>query len=355
MKILPAINEWFSRWIDCVAGAFVNVLGHISSRRTVRIIEQLDGDLVISGAEQIPNGADRIRIAEGHIVEAVPAGITSILSGSRVELLLRPDRFLFRPLELPGQATEFLEGIVRAQIDRLTPWNANEAAFGWTKPTRVGNDRITITVAATAFGLITPFVQATADSGAHSVAVFTSFPEPKPSSDHIKIMQEQGKGVLDTARVRHALVLILGAAVITAGLAIAAWIIIGPVLDAQQDDLTRQIASVRSTAASSREAASGSLTAQHKLEQRKRDAAASVLVLETLSQILPDHTYLTELRIENNKARLVGVTLDAPSLIGLIEQSGRFTRATFFAPTTRSPSEQTERFHIEAHIQPEGP
>jgi general secretion pathway protein L len=75
-----------------------------------------------------------------------------------------------------------------------------------------------------------------------------------------------------------------------------------------------------------------------------------VIVLDRLSQILPDHTYITELHIEEDKIQLNGLTRDAPSLIGLIENSGRFTHATFFAPTTRSPSESGERFHIEAHI-----
>jgi general secretion pathway protein L len=78
------------------------------------------------------------------------------------------------------------------------------------------------------------------------------------------------------------------------------------------------------------------------------------LVLETLSKILPDHTYVTELRVEGNKLHLTGITHDAPSLIGLIEQSGRFTRATFFAPTTRSASDSGDLFHIEAIIQPVG-
>jgi general secretion pathway protein L len=92
--------------------------------------------------------------------------------------------------------------------------------------------------------------------------------------------------------------------------------------------------------------------AQRVLERRKQEGPLAVLVVEALSQILPDHTYVTEMRIEGDKLRVVGLTKDAPSLIGLLEQSSQFTRATFFAPTTRSPNESGERFHIEAHIEP---
>ena len=125
-------------------------------------------------------------------------------------------------------------------------------------------------------------------------------------------------------------------------------------LSAQQDEVAQQISTARSRGAHG--SAVGSMAiAQHVLEQRKHDAPSSVLVLEWLSKILPDRTYVTELRLEGNKVRLSGVTRDAPSLIGLIEQSERFTRATFFAPTTRSPSDTGDRFHIEAIIKAVGP
>jgi len=86
------------------------------------------------------------------------------------------------------------------------------------------------------------------------------------------------------------------------------------------------------------------------LAKRKQTQPSSVMVLEAMSRALPDSTYVTELRIEGDKVQVVGLTQDAPSLIKLVEQSPQFTRATFFAPTTRSQNEPGERFHIEAHI-----
>ena len=86
------------------------------------------------------------------------------------------------------------------------------------------------------------------------------------------------------------------------------------------------------------------------LAKRKQTGASDVVVLEALSQALPDGTYVTELRIDGDKVQIVGMTQDAPSLIRLIERSPQFSRATFFAPTTRAPNEPGERFHIEAHV-----
>src|SRR5438045_8074651 len=89
-----------------------------------------------------------------------------MLDGSRAELVLRPARVLFRPLELPQRAAEFLGGVVRAQIDRLTPWNAADAAFGFGAPQVAGPDRIIVTVAATARALVQPMIDALVGGGA---------------------------------------------------------------------------------------------------------------------------------------------------------------------------------------------
>ena len=231
----------------------------------------------------------------------------------------------------------------------MTPWAADEAVFGWSAPSELASDRIVVTVAATARAKVAPYVAALASSARNPS--LSSPPRRKrlAGAMPIKILEQERRGMVNVARVRRALVALLLLAAVLAGAAASADFIVGGNLATTQDELARKItqrrAAIRAAGETSGETALG---AERVLARRKHASPSAVVVIEALSQILPDNTYLTELRIEADKLRLVGVTQDAPSLIRLIEQSAHFTRATFFAPTTRSPSDPGERFHIEA-------
>src|ERR1051325_11105211 len=138
------IAAYFSRWIDTTAQAIVGIASSFGARKTVQVIEEDGGSFVVQSDRAAPSGLpfERVQIADGKIAAAHPDSIVAMLNGSRAELKLRPARVLFRPLELPQRATEFLAGVVRAQIDRLTPWSASDAAFGWSAPVEAGGDRI---------------------------------------------------------------------------------------------------------------------------------------------------------------------------------------------------------------------
>ncbi len=221
---------------------------------------------------------------------------------------------------------------MRAQIDRLTPWTANDAAFGWSDPVVAGADRIVVTVAATARALVQPLVDALVAAGAEAVAVTATPPDAAP----ITVLDHHARGALDFGRVRGALVALLIGAGLLAGISLSAAAVVGVGYGNQQDELTRRINERRAMIRAGRDGPQAA-TPLRALERRKYQSPSSVIVLEVLSQILPDHTYVTELRIEGDKVRVTGVTRDAPELIRLLERSPNFTRATFFAPTTRGP------------------
>jgi general secretion pathway protein L len=166
----------------------------------------------------------------------------------------------------------------------------------------------------------------------------------------IKVLEHRPAGAPGERRVRRALAFGLLSLALFAGLAVTADGVIGNTLRNSQDDVSRRIAERRGIIRAGSDAAGNS--ALGKLSRLKNQTPASVIALEALSRVLPDLTYVTELRIEAGKLQIVGISNDAPSLIRLIEQSPHFSRATFFAPTTRSPSDPGDRYHIEAQIKP---
>jgi len=349
---LKPITEAFSIWMATVAGWLVALSDRRGPGRNVRLIEEEGGRFkveIVRKRGSVTSPRERIRIVDGAVVGALPAPVKSALQGSRAELVLRPGRFLSRPLELPKRAGEFIEGIVRAQIDRLTPWTANEAAYGWTAPQQLG-DRIQVTVIATARALVAPYLQALAALGAGSVQVSTVPDGTDPKAAPVRVLEHVERGALDMRRIQR----LLTAVFLVTGLGAFAALLVAQYvtdsLDAEQQELTRRVSEQR--ALMRRDGSGGASLTQGALSVRKWETASTVVVVEALSQVLPDHTYVTELRVEGDKLQVIGITRDAPSLIRLLEQSPFFFQATFFAPTTRSPGDPGERFHIEARIKP---
>ena len=324
------VKEQFSRWIDAVAETVCVAFDRLVSKRTVKLVEQDPGEFMVEvdRARQDPSWSSQImRITGGQIDQHPAPQIAAAMRRSRIDLVLRNDIFLFRPLEFPARAAEFLDGIMRSQIDRLTPWNNTNAAFGWSNPTVSGADRIAITMASTARDRILPYVQALACVGAQSIAIFTS---ALGDGSSIKVWEVSTRPPLVINRMRRTLMIILAISGLMAGAAVSTSVIVGATLDSQQSELAQQIAAARRTAGAIRLNATDPQTAaQQLLERRKQEMPSTVMILEALSRILPDHTHVTELRIEANKVRLIGITRDAPSLIELLNDRSFFLKRLF--------------------------
>jgi len=340
MSVWREIAESFAAFMGGAATSVVRLRDRIAAPATVRLVERANGRFAI---EQ-DTGDVEVVVADG-VANCSPT-TANALKGKNVELTLLPGRFFFRPLELPRRATEFLKGVVQAQIDRITPWTASEAVFGWGPPTDIAADRVSVTVAAAARAQVLPIAQAIGDLGAKSVAVATTLPDRTP----VNLLDQSSSAAPGLTGVRRALTLGFAGMLLLAVLAVAADLVIGGNLKTQQAEVSRQIADRRGLLRAGSDALTNSALAR--LDRRKRESPADVIVLEALTKVLPDATYVTELRIEGDKVQVVGITNDAPSLIQLIEQSPHFSRATFFAPTTRSPGDPGDRFHIEAQIKP---
>jgi general secretion pathway protein L len=345
MKLLQSIGAILNAWTGSVAAAIIAGFDRVVSPRVIRLVEDDHGGFAVETAGKTENVPAHIAFADGAL--SAP-NLAPMFRGSRVEIVLQPKRFLFRPLELPARAADFLDGIVRAQIDRLTPWSASEAVFGCSAPVESGAESITTVIAATTRKVAMTYVEAV--SGFHPAAVAVCTDVAERNAGRVKVFEQKARGHLDAARLSRALLIVLGVAAVAALLAVISAAYVVDNLGTQESELARQISQRRAAIRAGIDGGDRSPIAT--LERRKYETPASVIVLDALTQVLPDHTYVTELHLAGNKLQIAGITRDAPSLIPLIEQSQHFTRATFYAPTTRSPSDPGERFHIEARVEP---
>lgn len=341
MSSVNSLRGILDAWTGTVAGTVVAGLERMVSPRVVRLVESETGAFALEAAKS-ENVPKEIAFEDGKFASA---DLAQIVRGSRVEIVLRPARFLFRPLELPARAADFLDGIVRAQIDRLTPWSASEAVFGCSAPLARGGESITTEIAAAPRKLAMGYVEAVSPFHPSAIAIATV----TSAGARIKVFEQRSRGAIDPLRLSRALQAALVLVAVAAVIGSVAASYLADSLSAQENELERQITQRR---AALRGSDGGERSPLALLERRKYETPASVIVLESLSRLLPDHTYVTELHLTGNKLQIGGITRDPPSLIPLIEQSQHFTRATFYAPTTRSPSDPGERFHIEAQIEP---
>jgi general secretion pathway protein L len=348
-RFAPIVAIW-SGWLDAVATFLLTLKERVASPAVLKFEENERGELIL---QRGPNDSpQRLNPCVPYINDSInftaDPDLAARLQRSHVELTLQPQRFTFRSLELPSRAADFLDGLVRAQIDRLTPWTSGEAAFGWSKPVKHDEQRIVVNVAATAQNFLRPYLEALAKAGVHSISIVAAPPTASLGGMPIRVWEEKTRQPLKFTRVRQILVGTLALAIVAGPVSLGAAAIVGARYDAEREEIDLRISHLTSAAKSATQLPIATpQSVRQSLLRRKNATVPSVVILEILSRILPEHTYVTELRIEDSKLRLIGVTKDAPSLIALIERSRFFSRASFFAPTTRAPSQVTERFHIE--------
>jgi general secretion pathway protein L len=125
------------------------------------------------------------------------------------------------------------------------------------------------------------------------------------------------------------------------------------------DNLAAQLVTARAQAQAVRttlDKAQQERTTLDLLRARKWDTPALLDIWEELSRILPDHSWLTEIRIAESPEKkdrrivLTGLSAAAADLVPLIDKSPLFQDVALAAPIALDPAEQRERFVLQAAI-----
>ena len=339
------------RWIEVLAKLALAWREHRRSQRTLMISEE-NGALVVRQPADDRKPEQKPKVLSGVTARRVARSAR----GRFVILALSADKIVTRHLHVPAQAREFLAGIVRNQIERLSPWPAGEVMHGFyanaedggsldiqvlmTSRASIEGARATLAAAGLQVDRIVarrPDTEATPTTS--EPVTLWSRTTDAPQEDLATATRLIGGGI--AAAVAWAVILSIFTLTMASSIRHE-----GDELAARTKTLQRQLQAGRTPASMA------SLPAPQRAWLSKETAASSVIVLEALSRALPDNAHLAEIKLDGTTLRIIGNTDDAPALLAPLEHTGHLSNVHFFAPTTRGPDGRQFRFHIEARVEP---
>ncbi len=87
------------------------------------------------------------------------------------------------------------------------------------------------------------------------------------------------------------------------------------------------------------------------IRNEKRGAVPLVSILEEMSRVIPDSTWLTDIQIDGGKILFSGFSKSAAALIPRLEESKLFRAPTFRSPVVRVANQTGERFSISMDVE----
>jgi general secretion pathway protein L len=342
------IDEIARRWVDHLAGLWLSWQERRRARNGLKIVHEGDALIV-----RHRNGKQQVLPDISSPDATMPVDLLRAARRSFVMLELAPDEIISRRMTVPGQARDLLPGIVRNQIERLSPWRATQAFYGFDVQESADAANLDVRI------LISPRVAVdeargrVAALGLQVDAVVAG--EPASSADvGVTLwsrLADPDSGALSRTRRAFGGLMIAAVSIV---FALNAWALMSAAsADAEGEDVAAQIAALQRQVKGGYSPQSlASFAPAERAWALKETSLVAAIVIEALSRALPDNAFLTELNIDGAILRAVGIAQDAPALIAPLEQSGQFKDVHFYAPTTRGADGARFIFHIEARVEP---
>jgi general secretion pathway protein L len=344
--LINSIRHAIDWLVEGLVQAFMAVEERLRPRARFVLVRKSDGF-----ALQRPNGqviAERLQI-DGPAAD-IPAEAATLIKDADIDVALLPEELLIRTLDpLPAQSKPYVDGIVRHQLERLTPWRAADVLYSYQAvPAGQDDSRLTVTLAATARSLQRRRLEQVAALQPHSLRLV--YHDPADNKDFAIDVTGNESERLQTQYLRRAIGWSAAGLGSVTVLAVVLLIVAWQRTDAALESAEKDVADLRAKLAAAGPTVSSADRDLEAVFNRRLNAPYSVIAFNALAEVLPDDTFLTEFRVGDGHVRMTGVSRSVSQLVPLLEASPMFDEVTFFAPTTRLPNNQGDRFNLDAKL-----
>jgi general secretion pathway protein L len=335
MKTIPlsAIENFFNWWGRQMADLLLPV--------TARFVARVPDALLIMLDPALPGHVRLLHRRGARVIpdKTIPAsGDTETwrraLGRGRGELvvLALAAPLLLRRVVLPLAAEPNLDRVLGYEMDRLTPFAAADVFYTHKVLTRDrSKGQVCAELAVIPRTWVGDLVDRLTDAGASPA--WLEAPGPDGIPRQIPLSHEApARAARGLTRLGWIVCAVLAAAIVAVP-PIRQSMALGEV-EAQIELLRPRVE--QAEALRTRIAANTSGAGQ--IAAARRDATAVLRILALLTDLLPDDTWLTGLRLNGHKATLEGVSATATKLIGALAAEPTLKNPAFAAPVVRSPS-----------------
>jgi general secretion pathway protein L len=346
---LPRFLSWWGRELVSLLPARWHAL--LSERSDALLLENQAQELVMwrqSGEHSTELG--RIALSESaETQKATYAQIRSRINDPNLRQFycIRGDRTLQRSIILPAAAEDNLRQVLAFEMDRQTPFKADQVYFDYRiggRPAAERNLQVELTViprpqldaelgVLNACGAQLDGVDCWREgSGSVRSGLNLLPPERRVRRKNLRVR-------LNLALAGAAAVLLLTAMLLSLDNRESALAAMTVQVEKAQND-AKQVAQLRKTL-------DDTINSANFLSRKKRDTPLMVALLNELALRLPDDTYIERLNIdEKNKIELQGLSSDASKLIGLLSQSEMLINPSVQGTIQPDPRTKKDRFNI---------
>jgi general secretion pathway protein L len=273
---------------------------------------------------------------------------------ARVRLCLGRGEALVRRVAMPAATEENLRQVLAFEMDRLTPFRADEVYFDYHV---VGRDaaagQLSVLLALARRELVDARVAALHALGANVQGVAVR-DDAGHGAEALDLLPFEQRGERETARER----------LVQRGLAVAVVILLALALALPLYQKRATVIALQPLGGNARQAAEATDRVERTLERQVNDynflltrklAGYPVLaIVEEVTRLLPDNTWVQQLDVKTvgkvREVQITGETTSSSKLIEILEQSQLLKNATPRGTVTRGSTPNSERFMIVAEV-----
>jgi general secretion pathway protein L len=276
-------------------------------------------------------------------------------SRGRARLALGHQEALVHRVTMPGATEENLRQVLAFEMDRLTPFKADEVYFDYRVISReAASGQIVVQLAVARREVVDARVQRLRALGANVQGVAVR--DDTAQGEALDLMPAEQRGEGESSRERLLQLVMLGACALLLAVAL-----VYPVW--QKRETFKALDPIVNKARQEAEATDAIARTLEKqvadfnfLLARKHGNAPALAFIEEISRLLPDNTWVTSLEIKPSgkvrEVQVIGETVSSSKLIEILEGSSLLQNAAPRGAVTRGSQPGTERFMIVAEARP---